>query len=114
MVSKKKLCSFMDTVSATIAKFDTNTIKTTIGDSTNNNRTCTISQVCRFLKMKRKTALANQLAAVTACLKSDLTEARVVRSVTRTDSFDINELIACCTSGFVSSSSARSACKLVV
>ena len=91
-----KVSVFMGEVSTFIGKFDTNTIKECIGDSINNNRTCTVSQIVRFLKVKRKVAMANQLIEVCSCVKEELAELRVIRLCNRSDSFDINELITCC------------------
>ena len=84
--------NFLDTLLATVNSFDSRRIKLKIGDSTNNRRTLTISQVVRFLRATRRTALATQLETVYELLLPILRRQREVNNF-RTDAFDFNEFI---------------------
>lgn len=87
--SQKLVLSVLDV----LEQFDTDTIKTKIGDSVNNNRTVTVSQFIRFLSTfnKRKWVdLAVNLDLVYNTYRSDIIDFRLSN---RTDAVDINELI---------------------
>lgn len=91
-MTKVKL--FINTLDTFIGGIDNITIKEAIGDSINNNRTVTVSQVIRYLTSRRNTDLKDlglQLEVVYEELLEDLHEARI--GLLRTDAFDINEFI---------------------
>ena len=67
----------------------TKLIKRFIGDSTNNNRRLTVSQLIRYLDLIGKDKLADQIVATTEILKNDILKART----NRTDAIDTNELV---------------------
>ena len=64
-------------------------VKQVIGDSTNNNRTLTVSQTVRFLETNGQKALANQLKRVNSVLEPHIRANRV-----RTDAVDISEFVS--------------------
>lgn len=75
-----------------IDKVGADTIKESIGDSTNNNRTLTISQVSRYLKRSRykhRRSAATRLLNLKNNLSAQLASRR---SSGRTDAYDILEL----------------------
>ena len=92
MTAKYKL--FFNNLITVLNRYDNADIKSAIGDSTNNNRTATVSQVIRFLSSRRNTdlkALGYDLSVAYEAVRDDLTDIR--SSTNRTDAFDINEFI---------------------
>lgn len=91
--------SLVNNVQRMLNTFTTNYVKRTIGDSTFNHRTPTVSQVIRFLSRRNATkqqrALAKQLRTVynTPIVKRYLKAGRESIFSNRTDAFDINELL---------------------
>ena len=74
--------------------YDTEDIKTAIGDSTNNHRTATVSQVIRFLATRKSDDLrdlGNNLSLAYETLRDDLAITR--EDTNRSDAFDINEFV---------------------
>lgn len=70
-------------------------VKEAIGDSTNNNRTLTVNQVIRYLKVspvKGNKKLVRQLASVYDILREDIIVDRK-RSTRRSDAVDFNEFV---------------------
>jgi hypothetical protein len=85
---------FFTQLTGLVGGLDTNDVKDTIGDSTNNNRTLTVRQVIRFLSSSnnpRFRSLGKRLAEVYGLLRPVVTS---VRSSGRTDAVDINELLS--------------------
>lgn len=71
----------------------TTKIKAVLGDSTTNNRTLTVNQVIRYLRLTKRKTLANRLETVSEILKPVVLARREIRSSLRTDAVDINELV---------------------
>lgn len=65
------------------------TIKKSIGDSTKNNRTVTVSQAVRYLNGINETNLAKVLEKTTNILESEILKTRK----NRTDAIDLAELV---------------------
>lgn len=68
----------------------TKQVKKSLGDSVNNNRTLTVSQVVRYLNKTRDSELAATLQAVVEVLENEILNSRS----NRTDAIDINELVS--------------------
>lgn len=82
---------YTDLLKATV-NLNPTTVKTSIGDSTNNNRTLTVGQVARYLRnVSRKTRLATSITRIHSLFREDIQRAR---NNSRTDAIDINEFIA--------------------
>lgn len=95
-MSKPKYVMFVENIENVLNTFDRDFIKSAIGDSINNNRTLTVSQVIRFLSTRRNStlkSLADQLEAVygSSVVHNSLLRARA--NTFRTDAIDINELL---------------------
>lgn len=73
------------------------TLQFYIGDSTNNNRQPSVSQVIRYFTRssasKRQREAGNALKAVYDTYRSEIRSARHSRASSRTDAIDINEFI---------------------
>jgi len=63
-------------------------IKRLLGDSTNNNRTLTVSQVIRFLETNKLGRMANIVRGAYIVL-----EPNIIKGRRRTDAIDISELV---------------------
>lgn len=63
--------------------------KYTVGDAIHNNRTLTVNQTIRLLKLERKTKLAKQLEATYKVIGP----AVIVQRRRRTDAVDLNEFV---------------------
>ena len=91
-MAKYKL--FFNNLISVLNRYDNSDIKEAIGDSTNNHRTATISQVIRFLNSRRNItlkALGADLTVAYEAVRDDLVDIRT--ETNRTDAFDINEFI---------------------
>lgn len=85
---------FFNNLITVLNRYDNTDIKSAIGDSINNHRTVTVSQVIRFLNSRRNVtlkALGADLVVAYEALRDDLVETR--STTNRTDAFDINEFI---------------------
>ena len=85
---------FLSNLVNVLNRYDNTDIKVAIGDSTNNHRTVTVSQVIRFLNTRRNVtlkALGADLTAAYEILREDILATRAYTS--RTDALDINEFI---------------------
>lgn len=93
-MAKSLVNTFLEDLTIVLNGFTTNEIKSIIGDSTNNNRTCTVNQVIRFLDSVEQVELATELVAIydSVIVKDGLVVNRAATNL-RTDGFDINELI---------------------
>lgn len=69
--------------------FNTKVIKTTIGDSTKNNRTITVGQTIRFAKKIGEKRAARVIEATFGVLEEEILSRRNFR----TDAVDLNELV---------------------
>ncbi len=70
-------------------------VKEAIGDSTNNNRTLTVNQVIRYLRVspvKGNKKLVKQLTSVYDILREDIVSDRR-QATRRTDAVDFNEFV---------------------
>ena len=84
---------FFNLLSGVVNTLHTKTVKSKLGDSINNNRALTVSQVIRFLESRRNSELKNlsqSLDTVFELLKEDIIENR---NNHRTDAIDINEFL---------------------
>lgn len=82
-------------LSSVLKQFGSQEIKSAIGDSINNNRVPTVSQMSRFLKTRRSPALiqaGRRLDALYPVLSAKAKSVARSRS-SRTDALDINEFI---------------------
>lgn len=96
-----KVNTFFNNISTVVNGLNTNTVKATIGDSVNNNRTLTVSQVIRYLTTRRKSnlkLLGNQLDVAYGILRPEIVAGRLSF---RTDAIDINEFLLAFESGVV-------------
>ncbi len=92
-MSKPKYKNFFDTLTNVVYSLDTVEVKLVLGDSINNNRTLTVSQVIRYLlssSSRKNVALGRSLRTVFNELKEDI---KFNRFNNRTDAIDINEFI---------------------
>lgn len=90
-----KYKTFFNNLISVLNRYDAAHIKTTIGDSTNNHRTATVSQVIRFLSLSNNPAfveLGSDLSEAYEALQEDLTFYRENNN-NRSDAYDINEFI---------------------
>lgn len=76
-------------IRANVRGEESRNIKFVLGDSINNNRTLTVSQVVRYLTSINCVRLANTVELVTEILQDEIEKART----NRTDAIDINELV---------------------
>lgn len=86
---------FTTSLNNVLNRFSRDEIKTAIGDSTNNNRTVTVSQVVRFLSNSNSTnykALGRRLNSVHDLVRNGLAMRRMFQT-SRTDAHDIMELL---------------------
>lgn len=101
MKSRKtlKAVKFMNYILNVIEDVGAENIKSAIGDSTSNNRTLTVNQVLRFLKLSRtgtnRRRAASKLSSLRTRLSSSLrTNRRIIAGGNRrTDAYDISELL---------------------
>lgn len=91
MATKTAVQSFLNTMDSVLLNYPAVIVKSTIGDSTNNNRVPTVSQMIRFLNTIGSSKLATNLSVSYDVLKEALYQRR--SSTSRTDAFDINELL---------------------
>lgn len=88
-----KYAQFINNLTTVLGSLETNEVKEAIGDSTNNHRTLTVSQVIRFLESRRNgnmRILGANLAEVYELIREDLI---FNRGNNRTDAIDINEFV---------------------
>jgi len=89
-----KYLNFINLLGSLVEDLNTSHVKSTIGDSINNNRVLTVSQVIRFLEsangLRGSKKLARNLSNVYEFLRQDIVETRINK---RTDAIDINEFI---------------------
>lgn len=76
-------------IRASVRGSNTKNIKRLLGDSINNNRTLTVSQLIRYAKLVGTKDAARRLEVVAAFLEQDILDRRNFR----TDAIDINELV---------------------
>lgn len=111
MASTPKYLTFITNLQTVVQTKGRNSIKTTIGDSTFNNRVLTINQVIRYLTRRNATTtqrqLGKQLRKTYSLLKEDLHFNRALGAPFRTDAFDINEFFTVYTNLVVNSKSHR-------
>jgi len=89
-----KYKQFYSSLRATVDNTDTIRLKAAIGDSTNNHRTPTVSQVIRFLNRKNSSKNQRQLGKKLRNIYPMLrTTAKNFRNSNRTDAIDINEFL---------------------
>ena len=89
-----KTISFLNRLVTTLNTVDTDTLKSSIGDSTNNNRTVTVNQAIRFFTRSGKRRLASNLRTVYSS-RQVRSLIRAIRATSRrTDAVDINELLS--------------------
>jgi len=69
--------------------YKTKLVKSSLGDSTLNNRTLTVSQTIRYLEINAEYVLATYLSNTSSFLEKDILKARN----RRTDAIDINEFV---------------------
>lgn len=92
-MSKPKYVNFLENLVNVVNSLDKVDVKLTIGDSINNNRTLTVTQVIRYLSCagnRRDLRLGVSLQYVFELLKYDIKNSRLNY---RTDAIDINEFI---------------------
>ena len=88
-----KYKQFLETILDVLEQYSTEEVKLLIGDSINNNRTLTVNQVIRFLKLtKGKKKFSGQVQRVYSVLRPYMNNSRIA-SNNRTDAFDINEFV---------------------
>lgn len=95
MGMSNKCLSFYGKLQKVVAGLDRDSVKLVLGDSINNNRTLTVSQVIRFLTTRRKKglkSLGTNLESVYGTLKPLILRRRGLETY-RTDAIDINEFI---------------------
>lgn len=97
-MSTAKYTIFLNNLESFLVKKTNKEIKLAIGDSINNHRVVSVSQVIRFLTRRNATSaqrlLGSQLDTVYELLKDNiLINRRLVRGSVRTDAIDINEFI---------------------
>lgn len=88
-----KVSNFYNSLQGILAKTDTLGAKLTIGDSINNNRALTVSQVIRFFEessFSGSKKLSYNLASVFEEVRPMILNTRTTR---RTDAVDINEFV---------------------
>jgi len=88
-----KYINFLDTLTTVVSSLDTSEVKSELGDSTNNHRVLTVSQVIRFLNQtgnRRLSTLAKSLNTVYGLTRPNI---KNTRSEGRSDAIDINEFI---------------------
>ena len=84
---------FFNLLTGVVGSLNTKSVKGRLGDSINNHRALTVSQVIRFLESRRNPELKNlgqNLDVVFELLKEDIVASR---DNLRTDAVDINEFI---------------------
>lgn len=94
---KARYSTFITDLQGVVETYGTNAIKTSIGDSVNNNRTVTVNQLIRFLSTRRKPKLRLLGQQLETLYSNPLIRAGVsdVRFLTdRTDAIDLNEFVA--------------------
>lgn len=94
-MANKVVTNFANRLKTVHTRNGTDTIKTTIGDSLNNNRVPTVNQMIRFLTSSDSTvyrSLGRRLRNVHNHVKSD---ARLITNLDsrRTDAVDLSELV---------------------
>ena len=92
-MSTPKYKQFYNNLNIILSGLDRDTVKSSIGDSTNNNRTLTVSQVIRFLETRRNSSsktLGQSLQSVYNIIGE---EALLERNNFRVDALDINEFV---------------------
>jgi len=92
-----KARSFLNQLVTTLNKVESTSLKSSIGDSTNNNRTVTVNQTIRYLTNSEKSSLRKLGRNLNTVYNSRKTKSliRALRSTTRrTDAVDINELLS--------------------
>lgn len=90
-----KCATFLTALEVVLASYSRDTVKVTIGDSINNNRTLTVNQVVRFLSGRSNRKLGTvglNLTNMYELVRGDITKYRT-RYTYRTDAIDINEFI---------------------
>jgi hypothetical protein len=88
-----KYVNFLEQLSNVVSSLDTTEVKAELGDSQNNHRVLTVSQVIRFLNgsgNRRLQTLARRLNTVYGLTRGSIKQ---VRSEGRSDAIDINEFI---------------------
>lgn len=88
-----KVVMFLTELNDVVNELNTSVVKEVIGDSINNNRTLTVSQVIRYLTSRRKSkmkVLGSKLVVAYAVLRAEITSNR---PNFRTDAVDINEFL---------------------
>lgn len=93
-MSNPKYKTFIQKLENVISLSERDEVKEVIGDSTNNNRTLSVTQVIRYLDQIGEFRLSEQLDNAYTVLYDQLWEDRAARGVTRNDVFDINEFFA--------------------
>lgn len=91
-----KTNNLINGINSVISTFGTDNIKLTIGDSINNHRVLTVSQLIRFLGTRRKPQYVNlgkALVVAYSANRGGVIAARSLNGLVRTDAVDINELI---------------------
>lgn len=90
-MAKNKCTNLYDGLLGVVNTYGRNDIKIALGDSIDNNRTLTVSQVIRYLNTKRKfKSLGLNLGTAFNLLRSDIL---AERDNFRTDAVDINEFL---------------------
>ncbi len=82
-------------ITSVMREFGTNGIKSVIGDSTNNNRVVSVSQLSRFLRTRRRGDLRSTgqlLSGIYPQVRSEATAVSRISSF-RNDALDVNELV---------------------
>jgi hypothetical protein len=84
--------TFLEAIFNVLNGYTTDDIKTTIGDSVNNNRTVSVRQLIRFLTTIKNTNLANQLEVVYNHIRPTINHNRDLKNF-RTDAIDVGEFL---------------------
>ena len=87
-----KVESFVNRLTLVLEIHNRDSIKSIIGDSTNNNRTLTVNQVIRFLNKNGYRKLAAEINALYFRLNNEIRDFRNTTS-SRTDAIDVNEFL---------------------
>jgi len=85
-----KYYTFINELLGVLSHTNPTSIKRSIGDSVDNNRTPSVNQVVRFLNKRSNRRLAGNLRTVFNKLKSDIKFNRAINT-NRTDAFDVYE-----------------------
>lgn len=89
-----KVDRLINQVVATVNEVTSTGVKSTVGNSTDNNRTASVAQTIRFLRQSvTNWTLGSDLSRVYRTLRNQGAFRKLRRNNSRTDAIDINELL---------------------